>query len=241
MVLNCVIIDDEPLARKGLKEYIQEIDFLRLAGDFDSALKAMEIMTSQQEHILFLDIQMPKITGIEFLKSLAQPPLVICTTAYSEYAIEGFELNVLDYLLKPISFDRFLKAAMKAKSRVEQLGKTMTPPAQNPESSYFFVKTDNRHVKLFHDDVLFVEALQNYIAIHTKDNKILVYVTLGGIEKQLPTDQFIKVHKSFIVSIQKISAVEGNEIIIDRHRIPISRDLKGEIMSRVVESKLLKR
>ena len=240
MTLNCIIIDDEPLARKGLKEYVQEIDFLKLLGDFDNPLKAITIMNDQQVDLLFLDIQMPKITGIEFLKSLQNPPMIIFTTAYSQYAVESFELDVVDYLVKPISFDRFFKASVKAKAWLENKKKGELVQGSTDES-YFFVKTENKHVKILLEEILFVEALQNYVAIHTREKKILAYVTLGGIEKQLPPENFIKVHKSYIVSIQKIKAVEGNEILIEQHRIPISRNLKDEIMGKVVESKLLKR
>ncbi|PWT99099.1 MAG: DNA-binding response regulator [Bacteroidetes bacterium] len=240
MNLNCIIIDDEPLARKGLKEYVQEIEFLKLLGDFDNPIKAVSLVNEQPVDLLFLDIQMPKITGIEFLKSLQNPPMVIFTTAYSQYAVESFELDVVDYLVKPISFDRFFKASVKAKNWLENKRKGATVHTPSDEA-YFFVKAENKHVKILLDDILFVEALQNYVAIHTKDKKILAYVTLGGIEKQLPSEHFIKVHKSFIVSVQKIKAVEGNEILIEQHRIPISRNLKDDVMNKVVESKLLKR
>ena len=159
MTLNCIIIDDEPLARKGLKEYVQEIDFLKLLGDFDNPLKAITIMNDQQVDLLFLDIQMPKITGIEFLKSLQNPPMIIFTTAYSQYAVESFELDVVDYLVKPISFDRFFKASVKAKAWLENKKKGELVQGSTDES-YFFVKTENKHVKILLEEILFVEALQ---------------------------------------------------------------------------------
>src|SRR6185369_3773437 len=165
------------------------------------------------------------------------PPQVILTTAYPQYALDGYELNVFDYLLKPISFDRFLKAVMKAKTHFE--GSPLS--AGELPDDHFFVKTDNKHVRVAYDEVCFVEALQNYVAIHLNTGKLLTYLTLSSVEKQLPARSFIKVHKSFIVNVGKISAIEGNEVCIGTHRIPISRQLKDELMQKVVESKLLKR
>ena len=237
MKLNCIIIDDEPLARKGMKEYVQDVDFLHLLGEFENPVKAMELLGSGQVQLLLLDIQMPKITGIDLLKSLSHPPQVILTTAYPQYALDSYELNVLDYLLKPISFERFLKAVMKAKAHYEGVAVSTSEPPDD----HFFVKTDNKHVRVAYDEVCFVEALQNYVAIHLNTGKLLTYLTLSSVEKQLPAKSFIKVHKSFIVNVTKIRAIEGNEVIIGSHRIPISRQLKDELMQKVVESKLLKR
>jgi len=240
--INCIIIDDEPLARKGLKEYISDIDFLNLLGEFENPLKATDILMQQDIQLLLLDIQMPKITGLDFLKSLQQPPLTILTTAYPQYALQGYELNVIDYLLKPFSFDRFLKAAMKAKSYLEALHKTPEPVQKQAEASnYFFIKTDNKLVKLLHDDVLFAEALQNYVAIHTKEKKYVVYLTIKSVEEQLPVSKFIKVHKSYLVAADKVETIEGNEIKIGQHRIPISRNIKEEVLEKILQNRLLKR
>src|SRR4030095_14381594 len=170
-MINCIIIDDEPLARKGLKEYINDVDFLSLAGEFDSPLKATELLRGGEVQLLFLDIQMPKITGLEFFKTLQQPPPVIFTTAYPQYALDGFEVNALDYLVKPISFERFLKAALKAKEYYEVREKNVTEASAS--SGYFFIKADNKLMKILFDDVLFAEALQNYVTIHTKDKKYI--------------------------------------------------------------------
>jgi DNA-binding LytR/AlgR family response regulator len=185
--INCIIIDDEPLARKGLKEYVSDIEFLHLLGEFENPLKAMDTVSNQPIHLMLLDIQMPKITGLDFLKSLPSPPLTILTTAYPEYALQGFELNVVDYLVKPFSFDRFLKAAMKVKSYLEATLKPAEPSLQvQQEPTSFFIKTDNKLVKLAHDDVLFVEALQNYVAIYTNEKKYISYLTIKSVEDQLP-------------------------------------------------------
>src|SRR5215470_8514426 len=156
MAINCIIIDDEPLARKGLKEYIADVDFLNLIGDFDSPLKATELLSKGNTQLLFLDIQMPKITGLEFLKSLQHAPPVIFTTAYPQYALDGFDLNALDYLVKPISFERFLKAALRAMEYYEIRKQNEEASAEKKED-YFFIKSDNKLVKIFFDEILFAE------------------------------------------------------------------------------------
>jgi DNA-binding LytR/AlgR family response regulator len=173
MQINCIIIDDEPLARKGLKEYIADIDFLNLVGEYDNPLKAAEQIGKGDVQLLFLDIQMPKITGLDFFKTLQHAPPVIFTTAYPQYALDGFELNALDYLVKPISFDRFLKAAMRAKEfyEVRQINATEAKKDETG-SGYFFIKADNKLVQLHFDEILFAEALQNYVVIHTSEKKI---------------------------------------------------------------------
>jgi len=240
--INCIIIDDEPLARKGLKEYIVDVDFLHLAGEFDNPLKASDIISRGEVHLLFLDIQMPKITGLDFFKTLKQPPPVIFTTAYPQFALDGFELNALDYLVKPISFDRFLKAALRVKEYYEVRQKNEKEIMDAPASpDYFFVKADSKLVKILFEEILFIEALQNYVVIHTKEKKYITYLTFKSVEEYLPASRFIKVHKSFIVSAPKIQSIEGNIIRIDSHDIPISRNLKDEVMELLLKGKFLKR
>ena len=239
MILNCIIIDDEPLARKGLKEYITDAGFLNLMSEFDNPVKATDIISRGDVQLLFLDIQMPKITGLEFFKTLTNAPPVIFTTAYPQYALEGFEVNALDYLVKPVSFDRFLKAALKAKEYYEVREKNVAETAD--DSAYFFIKADNKLVKIFFDDVLFAEALQNYVTIHTKDRKYITYLTFRSVENYLPADKFIRVHKSYIVAASKVDSIEGNDIRIGQHHIPISRSLKDEVMDRLLKGRFLKR
>ena len=235
MKINCIIIDDEPLARKGLREYVQDVDFLNLVGEFDNAVKATESLANENVQLLFLDIHMPKITGIDFLKSLHNPPLVILTTAYPQYALDGFDLNVLDYLLKPISFDRFLKAVMKAREQLS--GK----PSSSTREDYVFIKAENKLVKIFYHDILFVEALQNYVTIYTSGKKYITYLTFKSMEESLPSDEFIRVHKSYLVSASKIESIEGNIIRIGQHEIPISRAVKEEVMEKLLKGRFLKR
>ena len=239
MKLSCLIIDDEPVARKGMEEYILEIDFLHLVGQCENPVKATQYLNKQPIDLLFLDIQMPKVSGIDFLKTLRNPPLVIFTTAYPQYALEGYSLDVIDYLMKPISFDRFLKATQKARE-VYQI-KRLVAEQKEIHSDYFFVKCDSKYEKINFDDVKYVEALQNYVVIHTRDKKLITYITLTGLENQLPKEQFLKVHKSFLVSIGSIKAIDGNEILIGEVRIPISRNLKENVMNRILGNNLFKR
>jgi DNA-binding LytR/AlgR family response regulator len=240
--INCIIIDDEPLARTGLKEYIADIDFLNLVGEFDNALGATDLLDSGAVELIFLDIQMPRITGLDFFKTLKNPPAVIFTTAYPQYALDGFEVNALDYLVKPISFERFLKAALKAKELYAVKQEFQKPETDaGTVSEYFFIKADNKLMKIALEDILFVEALQNYVTIHTISKKYISYLTIKSVEDYLPSARFIKVHKSFIIAAAKVDSIDGNEIRMDQHRIPISRSLKDEVTNKLLKGKFLKR
>jgi two-component system, LytTR family, response regulator len=238
--LSCIIIDDEPIARKGLREYIGDVDFLQLSGEFDNPLRATDTLMAGKIDLIFLDIQMPKITGLEFLKTFSNPPMVIFTTAYPQYAVDGFELNAVDYLLKPFAFERFLKAVMKARNLSES-GKSSSLQPLIVEEEHFFIKTDNKLVKVNYSDILYVEALQNYIAVHTTNKKYIAYLTFKSIEESLPHNIFLKVHKSYLVALSRIESIEGNEILIGMHHIPISRNMKEEVMERILKGKYLKR
>jgi len=238
-MLNCIIIDDEPLARKGLKEYIQDVDFLHLSAEFDNPLKAMDVLLQGKVDLVFLDIQMPKMTGMEFLKTIVHPPLVIFTTAYPQYAVDGFEMNAVDYLLKPFSFDRFWKAVLKARAQMESNAKS--PGGAQAEPDFFYIKSDNKLVKIDYDSVLFVEALQNYVAIYTTDKKFITYLTFHSVEEHLPASRFVRTHKSYIVAMNKVESIEGNEIKIGQHHIPISRTEKESVLEKLLQNKLLKR
>ena len=238
MKLTCLIIDDEPVARQGLGEYVNEIEFLQLVAQCENPLKASRYLNEQTIDLIFLDIHMPKLSGIEFLKGLRNPPLVIFTTAYSDYAVEGYSLDIVDYLMKPITFERFLKAAQKA-FEVHQLKKLAFEHKTNSE--YFFVKCESKYEKVNYAEVKYIESLQNYVIIHTASKKLITYMTLSSVENQLPKDQFLKVHKSFIVSIGGIKAIDGNEILIGDSRIPISRNLKDQVVNRIIGNNLFKR
>jgi two-component system, LytTR family, response regulator len=239
MKMNCLIVDDEPVARKGIAEYISEVDFLNLVAECENPLKASSYLSQQAVDLIFLDIHMPRLSGIDFLKTLKNPPLIIFTTAYSEYALEGYSLDVVDYLVKPITFERFLKAAQKA-MEVYSL-KHLAGQPREVQADYFFVKCDSKFEKIFYNEVHYIEAMQNYSVIHVQNRKLITYITMTSLENQLPKEQFLKVHKSFIVSVPHIKAIEGNEILIGDARIPISRNLKDEVVNQILGNKLFKR
>jgi DNA-binding LytR/AlgR family response regulator len=239
MKLNCIIIDDEPVARKVLKEFIQDIDFLELVGEADHPLKAMALIEAHSIDVIFLDIQMPKINGIDFLKSTAVQSAVIMTTAYADYAVEAYGLNVLDYLLKPISFERFLKACNKAR---EYSGLKKTQPVlTSTTNDYFFVKCDNQIERINYDNLLYAEAMLNYVMLHTSTKKMMVYLTIKSLEEQLPSNLFIKVHKSFIVNRTKVSRIEGNVLDVGDAKITISQNLREKVLHEILNGRIIKR
>ena len=232
--IKCIITDDEPLARKGLQGYIEKIDFLELAGVCEDAIQLNSLLKQQQADLLFLDIEMPYVTGIDFLRNTPNAPKVIFTTAYEQYAIKGYELDVLDYLLKPISFERFLKAANKAYDYFSS--------SPNNAGNYLFIKTDNKLEKVNLQELLFVEAMENYVALYTADKKLVTHSTLKALQEKLPAGQFIQPHKSYLVNTQCIQSIEGNILHVGgKYQIPISKYQKEEIMERIVNDKLLKK
>jgi DNA-binding LytR/AlgR family response regulator len=235
MKLQCLVVDDEHLARKGMEKYIGNADGLELLQSCDSAITAMEVLQKVNVDILFLDIQMPQMTGITMLKQLQHKPATIITTAYPNYALEGFELDVMDYLIKPIPFPRFVKAVTKAKEYLK-----LKQTDSHPED-YFFIKCDHRYEKIEFDDLLFAEAMQNYVVLHTTTKKFISHLTFKSVEEFLPASKFIKVHKSYIVALSKIDSIEGLEIKIGKHMINVSRNQKDEIMNAILGSRLLKR
>ena len=233
MKLKCIITDDEPIARKGLQSYVERIDFLELVGVCEDAIQLNNQLKSQQADLLFLDIEMPYMTGIELLNSLSNPPKVIITSAYAEYAIKGYDLEVSDYLLKPISFDRFLKAVNKV---YDQLISSQTPVVQD----YLFVKTSLKLEKIRFNDMRFIEGVENYVAIYTSDGKIITHTTLRTILQKLPPERFVQVHKSYLVNIDKIDSIEGNLLGIGKSKIPLSRTYKEAALEIILKNKLLK-
>ncbi len=233
MKLKCIITDDEPIARKGLQSYVERIDFLELVGVCEDAIQLNNQLKSQQADLLFLDIEMPYMTGIELLNSLSNPPKVIITSAYAEYAIKGYDLEVSDYLLKPISFDRFLKAVNKV---YDQLLSSQTPVVRD----YLFVKTSLKLEKIRFNDMRFIEGVENYVAIYTSEGKIITHTTLRTILQKLPPERFVQVHKSYLVNIDKIDSIEGNLLGIGKNKIPLSRTYKETALEIILKNKLLK-
>lgn len=234
--LRCIIADDEPVARKILREFIEQVPYLELAGEFRNALKTEAFLQENDADLLFLDINMPKMSGLQFLKKNAVRPLVVLTTAYPEYALEGYELDIIDYLLKPIAFNRFMKAVKKASEFISLREKK----DQDSPSTFLFVKSEKRIEKIELADILYIESTGNYVNICTGNKKIIAYLTLKGIESRLPPDEFIKVHQSFIIPVSKIEFIEGNQIKIKDTVVPIGRNYKDIIM-KLVDEKLLKR
>lgn len=241
MTINCLVIDDEPVARKGIAGYVEQTPFLSLIGTCKSAIEANELLHKKEVDLLFLDIQMPDLTGTEFIRSLENPPEVIFTTAYRDYAIEGFELNALDYLVKPISFQRFLKAANKALSFFDLQRQAFEKPSAGLVQDYFFIKSDGQFIKIKLDDVLFFESEKDYVFIYTQQKRYLTLLSLKQLEKELPANRFLRVHRSYLISLDKVDLVEGNEMVIKGQRIPISRSLQETIFNTLIAGRLWKR
>jgi len=232
MKISCIITDDEPFARKGLQGYIGKIDFLDLKGMCENAVELNSLLKQQPVDVLFLDIEMPYMTGIELLKNLTKPPKVVFTTAYEKYAVHGYELEVLDYLLKPISFERFLKTANKIYDYFQP---------QAVSHDYFFVKVDSKLEKIAVRDILFAEAMENYVAIYVPDRKIITHLTLKMLQEHLPATSFVQPHKSYLVAIDKINSIEGNTLYVGAFQIPVSKHQKEETLQRILNNRFLKR
>ena len=221
MNVSCVIVDDEPLARSLLKDYVSKVPSLKLVEVCSSPVAAMEVIQAQPVDLLFLDIQMPEITGISLLKILKKKPLVVLTTAYSEYALESYELDVVDYLLKPITFSRFLQAVDKVTSRINS-STQVEKAVPNSSQPFIFIKDGTKLVKVMWADILYIEGLKDYVTIHTKQQKVVSLQRLKSLEEQLPADQFIRIHNSFIVSLHAIESIHKNEVHMGTAALPIS-------------------
>jgi DNA-binding LytR/AlgR family response regulator len=244
MKIKCIIVDDEALARKGLQKYVEEIEFLDLRGICKNAMQVNTILNEEKIDLLFLDIEMPVISGIDFLKSLKSAPKVIFTTAYSEYAIDSFEFDVIDYLIKPVSFERFLQASNKAfRHIVANTKKEEAPmPIAGPdEEDFIFVKTDKQLVKVKHDEILYIESMQNYIQIILENEKHITLVPLKKIMEILPRNKFIQIHKSYVVSKSKVEAISGSQVVVGNHKIQIARSFKEEVIQSLTQDKILKK
>lgn len=228
---SCIIVEDEPLARNLLSAYISKVPRLELKQSFSNALDALEYLRENPVDVLFSDIQMPEVTGITLLKLLKTKPLIILTTAYSEYALEGYELEVYDYLLKPISFERFLKAVEKGIARLDGNGSQPVTtviqevqPAQNQD--YIFVKDGTKLIKINLSDILYIEGLKDYVCIYTPQKKIVSLQTMKSLEASLPSDRFVRVHNSFIIALASIEEIEKDRLVINKSTIPISDTYK---------------
>ncbi|MCC5929896.1 MAG: response regulator transcription factor [Cyclobacteriaceae bacterium] len=227
--IKCLVVDDEQLARTLLENFISKIPDLVLVAKCKNAIEATTIIQQGEIDLLFLDIQMPDLTGVDLLKSLRQKPLVIFTTAYAQYAVEGFELDAIDYLLKPFSFDRFVQAVNKATEYL-QLKSAYNGKVATAEFNYLVVNADHRLYKIPYDDIEYIEGLREYVSIYTPEKRIIALLSLKSLEEQLPSDQFIRVHKSYIVPLLKIKAMEGNQVEIGKKMIPVGRSYRETVL-----------
>lgn len=234
MSYTCLIVDDEQLARRLLKEFVSKIPMLELKGMCKNPLEAMDVLSKEHIDIMFLDIQMPEITGVEFVKSLQHKPATIFTTAYSEYALEGYQLDVIDYLVKPFPLDRFIKAVNKAIEYIDLKRNAYNSDQQNgADSDYLLLHADHKIYKVALDEIKYIEGLKEYVSYYTKEKRIIVLQSLKSIEASLPSDKFIRVHRSYIVPIDKIKTLDGNQVQIGDKLIPIGRSYKEDVLKRV--------
>lgn len=242
MKLKCVILDDEPLACECIEGYAKKVDFLEVKAVGANAVEVASTLDRQKIDLLFLDIQMPVINGLDLLKALKDPPMVIITTAYPEFALEGFQLDVLDYLLKPVTFERFFKAVNKARDYHSLQGNAVNASSSvSAAEDYFFVKCTNKFERIYFSDILYIQGMQNYVTIFTTKGKYMTHLTLKAVEDNLKAKDFLRVHKSYIVAVSRIEAVENNELIIHSARIPVSRNYRDATMEVVVGTKLWKK
>ncbi|WP_422080930.1 LytR/AlgR family response regulator transcription factor [Ulvibacterium sp.] len=227
MITYC-IIDDEPIAHRIIEGYCAELPHLQKIGNAYNPMEASVIVTREKIDLIFLDLNMPKMTGFEWLKTLPKPPKIIVTTAYKEYALEGYELDILDYLLKPFSFPRFLKAVNKVNAS-EQAGSAKSPGNLSLENSRFFLKGDKKYHQIHTDTILFIEAYGNYTKVFLTEEMILSHEKISTLERLLPEGNFLRVHKSFLVAIDKIKRIQGNQIFLNEHKIPIGQTYRSRI------------
>ncbi len=234
MKTRCLIVDDEPLARDLIRSHLEKLDNFEVVAECADAIKALQVLREHQVNLMFLDIQMPQITGLDLLRTLTAPPKVIITTAYREYALDGYELDVVDYLLKPVTFERFLKAVNKYfQMKTEQ---TMLSPdgreeAAGQENSYIYVKENKRIVKVLLNDIVYIEGLSEYVQIYTDKKRIITKMSMTQMEEKLPSGQFLRIHKSYIVAVSRIEAFTANIIEIPRKELPIGRSYKSVVLT----------
>lgn len=228
-MITYIIVDDETASHDIIKDYSNNVPFLSFQKSCHNAFEAIDFLNKRKVDLIFLDINMPKISGFDFLKTLSNPPKIVVTTAYKEFALEGYELRVDDYLLKPFSFQRFLSAVNKVSESLSKLITTQVSNLDSLESSNIFLKDDKKHHQIKLSDILYLEAYGNYVKVHLEDQTIITHQTLTSFSELLPSNQFVRTHKSFIVAIDKIELIEGNRITIRKHQIAIGKMYKMNI------------
>jgi DNA-binding LytR/AlgR family response regulator len=239
--MRCVVVDDEPLARQLIESYIHRVEGLTLVRSCSNAVEAFTIIQQQQVDLIFLDIQMPQITGIDLLKTLKQRPRIILTTAYREYAVDAYDLDVTDYLLKPILFERFLRSISKI-YQLKQPTELISEDASrwpSYEEAYTYLKEDREMVKVFLKDILYIESLRDYVRVRTTGKQIVTYQKISYLEQKLPEGKFIRVHRSFIIALDKVSSFSNNSVKINTFDIPIGRNYKNQALNALNKSNVL--
>ncbi len=239
--MKCIIVDDEPLAREGIELNIQELQYLELVGQFGNALKANDFLSIYEVDLMFLDIQMPGLTGLDFIRTLKNPPMIILTTAYPQYALEGFELNVIDYLVKPIRLQRFVAAVNKAKAQDELKRAANKVDIDTISEDYIYIKSDRQYVRLFFEDILYIQGMKDYVLIHTVEKKYITAMNVKTILKQLPPTIFARVSKSYIVNVNQISSVDIDLIKLRKIEIPLGRTYREDFIKNYVKTNLIDR
>jgi len=240
MKIRCQIVDDEPLAINIIKKFLEPLQNAEMVSSCENAMDAFGYISENPVDLLFLDINMPTLNGLDFLKSLKEPPLVIITSAYRDYAVDGFEMNVLDYLVKPISFQRFLKAMDKANTAMREKHAIVQPQVTSPggTKSFIFLKVDKKMVKIYLDEILYIESLKDYVRIRTVYEDLITHQNLNGMAKILPSDSFIRIHKSYTISVDKVKSIEGNCVEIASKLIPIGRNYRKEVKEHIFKTNI---
>jgi DNA-binding LytR/AlgR family response regulator len=238
MIIKCLAVDDEPLALDIIEDYINKVDFLELEAKSTSAVEAIQLLKSKKIDLIFLDIQMPDLSGFEMLESLSKTPLIIFTTAYDDYAVESYNYHAIDYLIKPFSFPRFLKAVDKAHEYLDSHNTKIVISKEEKGNDYIFINADGGIVKIFLNDILYLKGLSDYIEVKTKERKYIIRDNLKDVEKILSENNFARVHKSYIVSLGKIDSIGGNTIKIGEEKIPIGRSYRNTLLSIINQKKI---
>ena len=240
--MTCIVVDDEPLARQGMEMNIATVSSLQLLDSFSNALAANDFLRKQNVDLMFLDINMPELSGLDFLKSLRNAPLVVFTTAYPQYALESYELDAIDYLVKPIRIERFLKAVNKAENHLRLLQQEgNSNQVEKIEEDYIFIKAERKYFKIYFKEILYIEGLKDYVIIYTADTKIITSMNVKTIGSQLPETIFARVSKSYIVNILHISSFDNELVYIQNHEIPLGQSFKDDFIKQHIEGKIVKR
>lgn len=229
MVYSCLIVDDEPIAIRVIKNHLANFSNIEVKGECNNAIEAMEFLSQTPVDLAFLDIQMPQITGIEFLRNLSSPPKIIFVTAYRDYAIDAFDLEVIDYLLKPVSLVRFTKAISRFYNRMHEQPEAIHLPAKEKTQDYIFLKAEKKLHKVMFDEIICTESMGDYLIVHTETGKIVTKQRISQIEEALPADQFVRVHRGFIVSIPKIKTILPGLLEVGSKKIPVGRNYKSSV------------